>query len=137
MNFDTQQKLDKLSQQILDRDFAHYQADGAVWEQYDVMIVHRANSDADHWARLPSQTTEYYHAEPRRRLIATRYANELIWLFEQLHAIHPEEIERYGWHDFYAILADAANHYIDVHKGGVTATRLLEEIIKKVRDIYR
>ncbi len=137
MNFETEQKLDKLSQQIAERAYENANHENSEWQEYDVMVVMRANEDAQRWARLPARTIEYHHSEPRRRLIATRYADDIIWLFKELSTIHPEEIERYSWHDFYAILADAANLYIEEHKGSTTANRLLESIVNNARQIYR
>lgn len=137
MNFETEQKLDKLSQIIKERVYDELVQEDDEWDEYDVRVVSRADESGKRWTRLPVKSIDYHHTEPRRRLVATRYSAEVVWLFKELRTIHPEEIERYNWHDFYAILADTANHYIEVHKGSTTATRLLEEVIRKVREIYR
>ena len=136
MNFDTQQALDKLQQAVVARDYDGYS--GKDWQDYDVTVCVREDEAVTHWRKLPSRNIhEFQRLEPHRRVVATRYAHELSWLFEQLRSIHPNEIERHTHHDFYAELADSANRFIAEKKASVTAPTLLEEVLQRVRTIYR
>ena len=136
MNFDTQQALDKLRQAIDEREYEGYA--GGDWQDYDVTVCVREDETITHWRKLPSRNIqEFQRLEPRRRVVATRYAHELSWLFEELRSIHPNEIERHTHHDFYADLADTANHFIAGKKASVTASTLLENVLERVRFIYR
>lgn len=137
MNFDTQQALDRLQMAISEREFEDQEIGS--WQEYDVAI---ADTDDDeelsHWRRLPSESEqEFRRVEPHRRVVITRFAKELSWLFQELKKIHPSEIERHTNHDFYAELADEANLYIEHHRQDVTASRLMEAVLDKVRKIYR
>ena len=136
MNFEVLQKLDKLEQRIAERE---YEAAGDVemWDGFDVVVSAHADDSLEHWVRIPTQSCDFHRVEARRRAVVTRYARELSWLFEQLRDIHPGEIERITDEDFYALLSDEANQYIEEHKAGATASHLLESVIKKVREIYR
>ena len=136
MNFDTQQALDKLQQAIDGRVYETYA--GGTWKDYDVQVCVREDETVTHWRRQPSRNIqEFQREEPRRRVVATRYAHELSWLFEQLRGIHPNEIERHTMHDFYAELADTANRFIAGKKASATASTLLQEVLERVRTIYR
>ena len=137
MNFETLQKLDKLQTEIEQRAYERQKPKSDEWEHCDVLVRGKANERTRHWGHVPPQSLDYHISEPRRRVVITRYARELIWLFEQLKAIHPGDIERISDHDFYGLLADEANLYLEQHKQSATASRLLEAMINKVKDIYR
>ena len=137
MNFDTLQALDKLQVSIDDRLYEG-QRGVSEWRDYDVLICERKDEAVRHWRMLPTENVHaFQRKEPHRRYVATRYASALAWLFEALKAIHENESEHHTHHDFYAELADTANLYIDENTAGVTATRLLETVLNKVRSIYR
>ena len=138
MNFDTLKALDKLKQEIGDRSYEELTG-SSYWREYEVMICERADDSANRWARLPltsQEVNEFQRTEPRRRIVATRYATSLVWLFQELARIHADESEFRTYHDFFAELADTANQYLDERKGGATATRLLEAVLDKVRKMY-
>gem|GEM_PF-6443103 len=137
MNFDTLQALDKLKLVISNREYEP-QLKNASWQDYDVMVCHQEDESTKHWCMLPPEDVHHFqHQEPHRRVVATRYASEVVWLFGELKAIHVNELESHTYHDYFAELADAANLYIEEHKAGVTATRLLETVLDRVRRIYR
>lgn len=136
MNFDTLQALDKLKLAIENREYEE-QLEEAEWKDYDVMVCHSGDESARHWRMLPPENVHQFQSqEAHRRIVETRYADELAWLFRELKVIHAHEIERHTYHDFYAELANVANLYIDKHKSGATATRLLEAILDRARRIY-
>ena len=138
MNFDTLKALDKLKQEIGDRSYEELTGT-SYWREYEVMICERADDSAKRWARLPltsQQVNEFQRTEPRRRIIATRYATSLVWLFKELEKIHASEDEFRTYQDFFADLADTANEYLDERKAGATATRLLEAVLDRVRKLY-
>lgn len=136
MNFDTLQLLDKLQQDIGERVYEE-QAGATLWQDYEVMVCETADDYSRRWSRLPPEREyKFQRTEPRRRVVATRFAGALIWLFDELRSIHANEDEIYTFFDFYAELADTANEYKDEHKSGATATRLLETVLDKVRRIY-
>ena len=136
MNFDTLKALDKLEQLIGDRSYEELTGTSH-WQEYDVMICERADDYTKRWTRIPPPDIhEFQRAEPHRRVVATRYATSLVWLFNELEKIHAKEDEFRTYHDFFAELADTANEYLDERKGGATATRLLEAVLDKVRSMY-
>lgn len=136
MNFETRQALDRLHQDIESRVYETFS--GSDWQDYDVRVCIRENDPIVHWRKLPSkQINEYHNKQPHRRVVATRFARELSWLFERLRAIHVNEIERRTNHDFYAELADTANLFIQQHQSAVTAATLLEAVLNRVQRIYR
>ena len=136
MNFDTLQALDKLKLAIDNREYEGQMKD-APWQDYDVMVCQREDESVRHWRMTPPKDVHQFQQQgPRRRVVATRYASELAWLFGELKAIHAHEIELHTYHDFYAELADLASLYIEKNKSGVTATRLLEAMLDRVRRIY-
>ena len=136
MNFDTLQALDKLKLAIDNREYEGQMGDGQ-WQDYDVMVCKREDESVRHWRMTPPKNVHLFQQqEPRRRVVETRYASELAWLFGELKAIHVQEIELHTYHDFYAELADLAGLYIEKHKPGVTATRLLEAVLDRVRRMY-
>ena len=137
MNFDTLRALDKLQLSIEDRLYER-QDEPLEWREFDVMICEREDESSRRWHLLaPENAHEYQREEPKRRTVATRYASALAWLFAALRLIHEHEAERHTYYDFYAELADTANHYIDENRSGATATRMLESVMDKVRSIYR
>ena len=136
MNFDTRQALDRLQQDIDGRVYESFA--GSEWQDYDVRVCIRESDLITHWRKLPSKKiNEYHNKQPHRRVVATRFARELSWLFERLRAIHVNEIERRTNHDFYAELADTANLFIQQHQSAVTAATLLEAVLNRVQRIYR
>ena len=137
MNFGTLQALDKLQLSIGDRLYEGQQGIGE-WRDYDVLVCERKDEAAEHWRMLPPETVHtFQRKEPHRRYVATRHAGALAWLFEALKPVHEHESEHHTHHDFYAELADTANLYIDENRADVTAPRLLETVLDKVRSIYR
>jgi len=137
VNFDTLQALDKLQQAIDNREYEKHMQD-APWQDYDVMVCPREDESVKHWRMLPPDNVhDFQRQEPHRRVVATRYASELAWLFGELKAIHTSELEYNTYHDFYAELAELAGLYIEEHKSGATATHLLEAVLDRVRRIYR
>lgn len=137
MDFETLQKLDKLQVSIDEREFETEKNSIREWQAFDVIIRGRSDEATRRWVRVPAQVQDFHHAEPKRRAVATRYAKELSWLFEELKEIHPGDVECISDHDFYGLLADVANLYLEEHKGGTTASRLLEAVMDEVRRIYR
>lgn len=137
MNFETLQKLDKLQQEIDDRAFEKEKPISDEWEQFDVIIRSKTDEYIRRWVHVPTQSHDFHRAEPKRRSVVTRYAKELVWLFKKLEEIHPGEIERLSDHDFYGLLADAANLYMEENKQGMTASGLLETLVDEVREIYQ
>jgi len=137
VNFDTLQALDKLKLAITHREYES-QMDSPSWKEYDVMVCEREDESIKHWRILPPDNVHHFQRqEPHRRVVATRYVSELAWLFIELKAIHANELESHTYHDYFAELADVANLYIEEHKAGATATRLLEAVLDRVRKIYR
>lgn len=136
MNFETRQALDRLQHDIESRIYETFS--GSEWQDYDVSVCIRENDSIVHWRKLPSKyISEYHNKQPHRRVVVTRFARELSWLFERLRGIHVNEIERRTNHDFYAELADTANLFIQQHQSAVTAATLLEAVLNRVRRIYR
>jgi hypothetical protein len=136
VNFDTLQALDRLQQDIDNRQYEGYA--GKPWQDYDVVICAREDESVSRWRQLPSKYVhEYHHMAPRRRVVATRFYQELSWLFERLRYIHVNEIERQTNHDFYAELAETASLYLKAQQSALTAAGLLEAVLDRVRRIYR
>ena len=138
MNFDTLKALDRLQQDIAERSYEDL-IGPSYWRDYEVMICERADDSANRWARLPltpRDVNEFQRTEPHRRIVATRYAASLVWLFQELAKIHAAEVEFRTYHDFFAELADSANQFLDERKSSATATRLMEVVLDKVRKLY-
>ena len=136
MNFDTLQALDKLKLAIDNREYEG-NVGGSQWQDYDVMVCQHEDESVRRWRMAPPKNVhQFQRQQPHRRVVETRYASELAWLFGKLEAIHAHEIELHTYHDFYAELADLAGLYIEKHKPGVTATRLLEAVLDRVRRMY-
>ena len=136
MNFETRQALDRLQQDIEARHHEGFR--GKAWTDFDVMVCRREDETIRHWRKSPSSHVhEYHHKEPYRRVVETRFASELSWLFERLRHIHVNEIERQTDYDFYADLAETANLFIEEHQATLTALSLMEAVLNRVRRIYR
>jgi hypothetical protein len=53
---------------------------------------------------------------PKRRLVVTKYAKELSWLFYQMKNAAVNKIDYISKYDFYGILAQTAINFIELNK---------------------
>ena len=117
MDFDTLQALDKLLTKVEAREYEDHKSDE--WQNYEVKVCPREDESTRRWRMVPPDNKlDFHHKSPQRRLVTTRYASAIAWLFDEIKKIHQHESDRHSYHDLYADLADEANLYIEKNKSG-------------------
>ena len=81
MNLDVQTRLDDLQQRIEKIDISIEAKGVSVWKGADVTIALRSSPELRKWVGNQPMVISFQSSEPRRRLVITKYALELSWLF--------------------------------------------------------
>ena len=94
--------------------------DGSTWYGADVLIVFEITKEMRFW-RMRS---------PSKRIVATKHAKGLSWIFTILGKIYSQEIDSISKYFFYADLAEAANIYLLRSKDDGNLKDLLFEVVR-------
>ncbi|MFH1295793.1 MAG: hypothetical protein ABIJ04_00770 [Bacteroidota bacterium] len=78
------------------------------WCGADVVITGLATQDQKTWLADQPVVISKQKTPPRRRLVVTKYHQELSWLFNQLRDLFGGHIDYITKYDFYGTLADKA-----------------------------
>lgn len=137
-------KLDKLTDVILHKNIyeiaigdeeTSYMIDesqrwGHFWGGADVMIHDRFLPKHKEWLGNQPVVLSLQSTEPMRRVVITKHAAELTWLFIQLRELYRGRIDYISKYDFYGELAQTAIYIIHTTDEQYELSYLLYEVIR-------
>ena len=100
------------------------------WGGADVIINTSIEENHRIWLKDQPLVISPQLTEPRKRLVVTKHAKELSWLFIQLGKIFRNEIDYISKYDFYALLAQTAINTIQRTNDDCELNELLTDVIK-------
>lgn len=104
------------------------------WGGADVIITGKPSSEETEWLKSQPTVISFQQSQAKRRLIVTKYHQELSWLFNKLRDIAGTRIDYVSKYDFYSSLAVAAmNHIAEVPDDDSPRT-LLSNVAKAAKD---
>lgn len=83
------------------------------WGGADVVISPVMTEAISDWLASQPLVLSPQETYPRRRAVINAYSKELSWLFVQLGDIFSEKIDHVSKYDFYGMLAQSAQDYLD------------------------
>jgi len=103
---------------------------GHYWGGADVMIYNKLLKKHKEWLGNQPIVFSLQMTEPRRRVVITKFAAELSWLFIQLRGLYRGRIDYISKYDFYGELAQTAINIIESTEGEYELTYLLYEVVR-------
>lgn len=134
MNIEIIDKLNKLEKKILSKDLISLTEKTEEWGGADVIIAGKTRKKDLKWLGNENIVISLQESIPKKRLVVTKYAKELSWLFFQLRDIFYENIDFISKHDFYGSLAQSAIDYININKRNLKANELLLWVLNTSRN---
>ena len=142
-------KLNILERKILDENIAnltklpdYMNLDGSIgneWGGADVIITSVLEEWHKEWENENRIVIDLsgHEYDYRRRLVHTRHAKELSWLFYQLRDLFAEKIDYVSKYAFYGLLAQTAKDYFKKNRGKINKRDLLLCVLNSARDFNR
>ena len=119
MQLNLMTRLDDLRQRIDSSDistevkgFSKAKGMNSFWKGADVIIARYSSPDLEKWVANQPHVISFQSSEPRRRVVVTKFATELDWLFYQLRDIFSDYYDHVSKYDFYGLLAQSAIDYL-------------------------
>ena len=103
---------------------------GHFWGGADVLIITRMLKEHKEWLDNQPVVLSFGSTTPMRRVVVTKYAIELSWLFIQLRELYYERINSVSKYDFYGELAQKAIDLINETDNKCSADELLFEVLR-------
>ena len=103
---------------------------GHYWGGADVIINTRLLKKHKEWLGDQPMVVSPQMTEPKRRIVVSKYAIELSWLFIQLRDLYRGRIDYISKYDFYGELAQTAINIIEISDGNYELSYLLHEVIR-------
>jgi hypothetical protein len=107
------------------------------WGGADVMICTDPTERQREWAENQPLVVDATTYVPRRRLVVTRHARALTWLFYQFREIYSDRIDYVNKYPFYGTLAQAALDYVAQHGDAEEVESLLLTVLDAGVDFWR
>ena len=103
---------------------------GHYWGGADVLINTRLLKKHKEWLGDQPLVLSFQSTLPMRRVVITKYAVELTWLFIQLRKLYYERIDSVSKYDFYGELAQKAIDVINETDTKCSVEELLFEVLR-------
>ena len=103
---------------------------GHYWGGADVLINTRLLKKHKEWLGNQPLVLSFQPTSPMRRVVITKYAVELTWLFIQLRELYYERIDSVSKYDFYGELAQKAIDQVNETDNKCSADELLFEVLR-------
>tara|TARA_B100001093_G_scaffold62671_1_gene52646 strand:+ start:3408 stop:3875 length:468 start_codon:yes stop_codon:yes gene_type:complete len=103
---------------------------GHYWGGADVLINTRLLKKHKEWLGNQPLVLSFQQTSPMRRVVITKYAVELTWLFIQLRELYYERIDSVSKYDFYGELAQKAIDVVNETDNKCSVEKLLFEVLR-------
>ena len=103
---------------------------GHYWGGADVLINTRLLKKHKEWLGDQPLVLSFQPTLPMRRVVITKYAVELTWLFIQLRKLYCERIDSVSKYDFYGELAQKAIDVVNETDNKCSVEELLFEVLR-------
>jgi len=103
---------------------------GHYWGGADVLINTRLLKKHKEWLGDQPLVLSFQPTLPMRRVVITKYAVELTWLFIQLRNLYYERIDSVSKYDFYGELAQKAIDVVNETDNKCSVEELLFEVLR-------
>ena len=103
---------------------------GHYWGGADVIINTRMLKKHKEWIGDQPLVISFQSSKPRRRVVVTKYALELTWLFIQLRELYYNRIDSVSKYDFYGELAQKAIDILNETENTCSMEELLFEVLR-------
>lgn len=103
---------------------------GHYWGGADVLINTRLLKKHKEWLGDQPLVLSFQSTLPMRRVVITKYAVELTWLFIQLRKLYYERIDSVSKYDFYGELAQKAIDVVNETDTKCSVEELLFEVLR-------
>ena len=103
---------------------------GHYWGGADVLINTRLLKKHKEWLGSQPLVLSFQPTSPMRRVVITKYAVELTWLFIQLRGLYYERIDSVSKYDFYGELAQKAIDVVNETDNKCSVEELLFEVLR-------
>jgi len=103
---------------------------GHYWGGADVLINTRLLKKHKEWLGNQTVVLSFQPTSPMRRVVITKYAVELTWLFIQLRELYYERIDSVSKYDFYGELAQKAIDIVKETDDKCSNRELLFEVLR-------
>ena len=103
---------------------------GHFWGGADVLINTRMLKKHKEWLGNQPEVLSFGSTTPMRRVVVTKHAIELTWLFIQLRDLYLERINSVSKYDFYGELAQKAIDLLKETDNKCSADELLFEVLR-------
>ena len=103
---------------------------GHFWGGADVRIYTRMLKNHKEWLADQPVVLSYQSSPEIRRVVVTKHAIELTWLFIQLRDLYLERINSVSKYDFYGELAQKAIDQVNETDNKCSADELLFEVLR-------
>jgi len=103
---------------------------GHYWGGADVLINTRLLKKHKEWLGDQPLVLSFQPTLPMRRVVITKYAVELTWLFIQLRKLYYERIDSVSKYDFYGELAQKAIDVVNETDNKCSVEELLFEVLR-------
>jgi len=103
---------------------------GCFWGGADVTINTRMLKKHKEWLDNQPEVLSFQSTTPMRRVVVTKHAIELTWLFIQLRDLYLERINSVSKYDFYGELAQKAIDLLKETDSKCSADELLFEVLR-------
>lgn len=103
---------------------------GHYWGGADVLIYTRLLKKHKEWLGDQPLVLSFQPTLPMRRVVITKYAVELTWLFIQLRKLYCERIDSVSKYDFYGELAQKAIDVVNETDNKCSVEELLFEVLR-------
>ena len=103
---------------------------GHYWGGADVLINTRLLKKHKEWLGNQPLVLSFQPTSPMRRVVITKYAVELTWLFIQLRELYYERIDSVSKYDFYGELAQKAIDVVNETDNKCSVEELLFEVLR-------
>ena len=104
---------------------------GHYWGGADVMIYNKLLKNHKEWLGNQPIVFSLQMTEPRRRVVITKFAAELSWLFIQLRGLYRGRIDYISKYDFYGELAQKAIDTINFTNDELSYEELLLAVLRQ------
>ncbi|HPS65263.1 MAG TPA: hypothetical protein PK447_06800 [Ignavibacteria bacterium] len=106
----------EIERHIVNGDVPCLSKDTMEWGGADVIICSVVDDMKLGWIQNQPMVISMQLLEPKRRLVVTKYAKELSWLFYQMREAAVNKIDFISKYDFYGLLAQSAINFMGLNK---------------------
>ena len=124
------QKIAKNNNEIKET-LENYEKGNNVWSAADVIITEQINDTHKAWLGNQPLVISFQQFDSMKRLVVTKHAFELSWLFIQLREFYSGRIDHISKYDFYGELAQKAIDTINFTNDEISYEELLLAVLRQ------